>query len=135
MVGTYAWAPAFTKLSILILYVPLSSSPLFTLDLLTLLCFSLHRLNPNHHFRLACYFVTLIIIVYTLTITLIIALPCIPTDASNAACLNKCGLWQAVFNILTDAAILVLPLSMLHQLKLPIRQKLAVASIFLTGIL
>ncbi|ESZ97253.1 hypothetical protein SBOR_2376 [Sclerotinia borealis F-4128] len=44
-------------------------------------------------------------------------------------------LWQAIFNILTDAAILTLPVYMLNQLQLPLRQKLAIGSIFSTGIL
>ncbi|KAF7867160.1 hypothetical protein EAF04_005244 [Stromatinia cepivora] len=113
MVATYAWAPAFTKLSILIL---------------------LHRLNPNRYFRLSCYIVAFIIITYTLTISLVIAIPCIPTNPQNGECLNKCGLWQAILNILTDAAIITLPLYMLYLLKLPFRQKLAVGSIFGTGI-
>ncbi|TGO10705.1 hypothetical protein BTUL_0127g00040 [Botrytis tulipae] len=113
MVATYAWAPAFTKLSILIL---------------------LYRLNPSNHFRIGCCFVAGIIIIYTLAISLIIAIPCVPTNPANGACLNQCGLWQAIFNILTDAAILILPSHMLYLLKLPLRQKLAVASIFSTGI-
>ncbi|EDN98275.1 predicted protein [Sclerotinia sclerotiorum 1980 UF-70] len=114
MVATYALAPAFTKLSILIL---------------------LHRVNPSRYFRLSCYIVALIIITYTLTISLIVAIPCIPTNPKNGECLNKCGLWQAIFNILTDSAILILPSYMLYLLKLPLRQKLAVGSIFGTGIL
>ncbi|APA07310.1 hypothetical protein sscle_02g020800 [Sclerotinia sclerotiorum 1980 UF-70] len=113
MVATYALAPAFTKLSILIL---------------------LHRVNPSRYFRLSCYIVALIIITYTLTISLIVAIPCIPTNPKNGECLNKCGLWQAIFNILTDSAILILPSYMLYLLKLPLRQKLAVGSIFGTGI-
>ncbi|KAF7905867.1 hypothetical protein EAF00_000146 [Botryotinia globosa] len=113
MVATYAWAPAFTKLSILIL---------------------LYRLNPSKYFRIGCCFVAGIIIIYTLAISLIIAIPCVPTNPANGACLNQCGLWQAIFNILTDAAILILPSHMLYLLKLPLRQKLAVASIFSTGI-
>ncbi|KAF7915035.1 uncharacterized protein EAE98_011358 [Botrytis deweyae] len=113
MVSTYAWAPAFTKLSILIL---------------------LYRLNPSIYFRTGCCVVAGIIIIYTLAISLIIAIPCVPTNPANGACLNQCGLWQAIFNILTDAAILILPSHMLYLLKLPLRQKLAVASIFSTGI-
>ncbi|KAK6614999.1 integral membrane protein [Botrytis cinerea] len=114
MVATYAWAPAFTKLSILIL---------------------LYRLNPSKYFRIGCCLVAGIIITYTLAISLIIAIPCVPTNPENGECLNQCGLWQAIFNILTDAAILLLPSHMLYLLKLPLRQKLAVASIFSTGIL
>ncbi|TGO24257.1 hypothetical protein BPAE_0107g00040 [Botrytis paeoniae] len=113
MVATYAWAPAFTKLSILIL---------------------LYRLNPSSYFRIGCCLVAGIILTYTLAISLIIAIPCVPTNPTNGACLNQCGLWQAIFNILTDAAILILPSHMLYLLKLPLRQKLAVASIFSTGI-
>ncbi|ATZ45366.1 hypothetical protein BCIN_01g01620 [Botrytis cinerea B05.10] len=113
MVATYAWAPAFTKLSILIL---------------------LYRLNPSKYFRIGCCLVAGIIITYTLAISLIIAIPCVPTNPENGECLNQCGLWQAIFNILTDAAILLLPSHMLYLLKLPLRQKLAVASIFSTGI-
>ncbi|THV54124.1 hypothetical protein BGAL_0034g00450 [Botrytis galanthina] len=114
MVATYAWAPAFTKLSILIL---------------------LYRLNPSNYFRIGCCLIAGTIIIYTLAISLIIAIPCVPTNPANGACLNQCGLWQAIFNILTDAAILILPSHMLYLLKLPLRQKLAVASIFSTGIL
>lgn len=96
---------------------------------------SLYRLNPSKYFRIGCCLVAGIIITYTLAISLIIAIPCVPTNPENGECLNQCGLWQAIFNILTDAAILLLPSHMLYLLKLPLRQKLAVASIFSTGIL
>lgn len=75
------------------------------------------------------------IIGYTLSITLTIAYPCNPQKPNTGECLNKSGLWQAVLNIITDLIILVLPLHMLHKLNLPLRQKVAVGSIFSTGIL
>ncbi|KAG0646069.1 hypothetical protein D0Z07_8396, partial [Hyphodiscus hymeniophilus] len=113
LVATYAWAPAFTKLSLLVL---------------------LHRLNPKFWFRMALYATAFMIIGYTLSITLTIAYPCSPLKANTGDCLNNCGLWQAILNIITDFIILVLPLHMLYKLNLPLRQKLVVGSIFSTGI-
>jgi hypothetical protein len=75
------------------------------------------------------------IIAYTLTITLVIAYPCTPKVATNAECLNNCGLWQAILNIITDVIILILPMHMLYHLNIPFRQKMILAGVFSTGVL
>ncbi|OBT56394.1 hypothetical protein VE04_05101 [Pseudogymnoascus sp. 24MN13] len=113
MVTTYIWAPALTKISFLIL---------------------LHRLNPIPWFRVSLYVLGMIILIYTLTINLVIAYPCSPLKPNTGDCLNHCGLWQAILNIVTDFLSILLPIRMVLTLKLPTTQKAILASIFSTSI-
>ncbi|KFY40365.1 hypothetical protein V494_03533 [Pseudogymnoascus sp. VKM F-4513 (FW-928)] len=113
MVTTYIWVPALTKISFLIL---------------------LHRLNPIPWFRASLYVLGVIILIYTLTINLVIAFPCSPLKPNTGDCLNDCGLWQAILNIVTDFLSILLPIRMVMTLKLPTTQKLILAGIFSTSI-
>ncbi|KFY85302.1 hypothetical protein V500_08530 [Pseudogymnoascus sp. VKM F-4518 (FW-2643)] len=113
MVTTYIWAPALTKISFLIL---------------------LHRLNPIPWFRVSLYCIGAMILIYTLTINLVIAFPCSPLKPNTGDCLNDCGLWQAILNIITDFLSILLPIRMVLTLKLPTTQKAILAGIFSTSI-
>ncbi|KFY23116.1 hypothetical protein V493_06073 [Pseudogymnoascus sp. VKM F-4281 (FW-2241)] len=110
MVTTYIWAPALTKISFLIL------------------------LNPIPWFRASLYVLGAIILIYTLTINLVIAFPCSPLKPNTGDCLNDCGLWQAILNIVTDFLSILLPVRMVLTLKLPTTQKVILACIFSTSI-
>ncbi|KFY54478.1 hypothetical protein V497_07680 [Pseudogymnoascus sp. VKM F-4516 (FW-969)] len=101
MVTTYIWAPALTKISFLIL---------------------LHRLNPIPWFRISLYALGTMILIYTLTINLVIAYPCSPLKPDTGDCLNDCGLWQAILNIITDFLSILLPIRMVLSLKLPTKE-------------
>ncbi|OBT63623.1 hypothetical protein VE03_07306 [Pseudogymnoascus sp. 23342-1-I1] len=113
MVTTYIWAPALTKISFLIL---------------------LHRLNPIPWFRRSIYVLGAIILIYTLTINLVIAVPCSPLKPNTGDCLNDAGLWQAILNIITDFISIILPIRMVISLKLPTTQKAILGGIFSTSI-
>ncbi|KAG9235687.1 hypothetical protein BJ875DRAFT_458489 [Amylocarpus encephaloides] len=113
MVTTYIWAPAFTKLSFLVL---------------------MHRLNPQRWFRFSIYTLSFGILTYTIVILMIILIPCSPLKPNTNQCLNSCGLWQAVLNIVTDFLSVAIPIPMIVSLKLPTKQKIALFGIFSTGL-
>ncbi|KAF2801642.1 uncharacterized protein BDZ99DRAFT_528115 [Mytilinidion resinicola] len=112
IVITYIWSPMLTKFSILILY---------------------HRVNPNKWFRICVYIIAFIITAYSLATIFIVGAGCQPTDASNGNCLNQLALWQAILNIVTDFAMMVMPLPMLYKLQMPLLQKMVLGFVFMVG--
>lgn len=114
MGSLYGWTTTLTKLSTLLL---------------------LHRLNPSKWFRAPLYLTAISMVVYTLTLGLLGQFPCSPTKPGSSGCLAKVGLWQAIFGIITDVAVLALPLPMLYHLNLPSRQKWALIPVFGSGVL
>lgn len=108
----YSAASAFTKLSILIL---------------------LHRLNPNRWFRLSVYLLAIILVAYTLIFNIILGTACSPLKLDQTNCEDKMGLWNAILNILTDAATILLPLPMIYGLNIPFREKVALTGVLSAG--
>jgi hypothetical protein len=56
---------------------------------------------------------------------------------SEGSCINvaKILMTHGALNIATDIAMLVLPIALVQKLKLPVRQKVALACLFMTGTL
>lgn len=108
----YVWTPALAKLSLLALY---------------------HRLNPDRKIRSCIYALAVLIIGYSLAITIVAAGPCNPQTHLDQKCLTDLNLFMAIINILTDAMILCLPIPMLHALMLPMKQKVLLGLVFALG--
>ena len=95
--------------------------------------------------RRTCWALTGIIVVYTITNTFLCIFTCTPVnffwnqvvDPSGGSCLDERALWfaQASFNIISDVAILILPMRSLYKIHLPQKQKLALMVVFALGIL
>ncbi|KAF2856139.1 hypothetical protein T440DRAFT_438863 [Plenodomus tracheiphilus IPT5] len=109
---TYVWTPAFAKLSLLALY---------------------YRLNPDRTVRSCIYALSVLIVGYSLAITIVAAGPCNPHSRPSGDCLTQLNLFMAIINILTDALILCLPIPMLRALMLPMKQKVLLGMIFGLG--
>lgn len=101
------------------------------------------RIFTSKPFRLACYINLGIVAAFTIGSTIATILQCIPTKASwdksvvDATCTNSAAFWYAfaVINILTDAAILVLPVRQVLRLHLDRREKFGLLALFSLGAL
>lgn len=120
---TYTLVIILTKASILLLYLRVFA-PARTLRII------IHfNLWANVVFYIIGFFVTLLI--------------CLPREAlwnpyiRNIKCLNAVAaeLASAVFNVVSDFAILILPISMVWKLQMQRKKKLAVSAVFATGVL
>ncbi|KAF2496863.1 hypothetical protein BU16DRAFT_537996 [Lophium mytilinum] len=92
-----------------------------------------HRVNPNKWFRICVYIIAFIITAYSLATIFIVGAGCQPTDAANENCLNQLALRQAILNIATDFAMMVMPLPMLIKLQMPLPQKIVLGFVFMIG--
>ncbi|KAH8807407.1 hypothetical protein F5884DRAFT_341614 [Xylogone sp. PMI_703] len=102
---TYIWPPTLTKLAMLALYV---------------------RINPSKLFQAGVWLTAIGIIAYTVVFTALFSGPCNPQSTGSGACLNNIAIAQAILNIVSDAAIIVLPIPTIHSLKMPLKQRLAI---------
>ncbi|MCJ1310742.1 hypothetical protein MMC25_004408 [Agyrium rufum] len=96
---------------------------------------------PSRVFRISTLLVGLFCMAWCIGGTLATAFQCNPASAfwngdNNSKCLSGTTLFDAVLslNILTDVVILALPLRMIWQLHLPMRQRLTILTIFSIGI-
>ncbi|OIW26918.1 hypothetical protein CONLIGDRAFT_656191 [Coniochaeta ligniaria NRRL 30616] len=109
---TYIWPPTLTKLAILVLY---------------------WRINPSRIFR-GCILATAVMLLgYTITFSVLFGGPCNPLATGSGVCLNNIAIAQAVLNIVTDAIIIVLPIPTIHNLNMPVKQRIQVGVILALG--
>ncbi|OTA80358.1 hypothetical protein M434DRAFT_86445 [Hypoxylon sp. CO27-5] len=99
---TYLWPPTFTKFAMLVLYL---------------------RINPFRPFQVCVYVVAFLIAAYTIVFTVLFCGPCNPMSVGSGACLNSIAISQAVLNIVSDAAFIILPIPMIRRLNMPLKQK------------
>ncbi|KAK8051174.1 hypothetical protein PG993_002559 [Apiospora rasikravindrae] len=109
---TYIWVPTLAKLAILVLY---------------------HQINPFKPFRICVYITATGVIIYTTVITAILSGPCNPVDIGSGTCLNNTAMSQAVLNIFSDVLLIVMPIPMIHGLRMPLRQKIIIGGILTLG--
>ena len=119
----YAVAILFTKASILLLYLRLFS--------------------PSRTVRYVIYFNLSANVVVYVTGFFVEAFLCTPREAiwnpwiEDYKCLNENAVHMAsaLLNVLSDFAILVLPISSVWSLQMPKEKKLGVIAVFATGLL
>ena len=100
------------------------------------------RIFTRKSFRSLCYVNLAIVVCFTLGATVATILQCIPIAASwdksiHARCTDSIAFWLAwcVINIVTDVAILALPVREVLHLQLPRREKLGLLAVFSLGAL
>ncbi|KAH6712105.1 hypothetical protein BKA61DRAFT_486494 [Leptodontidium sp. MPI-SDFR-AT-0119] len=111
-----------TKLSILLLYL---------------------RLSPFWLFRITVWIVVVVTILYSVLGSFEFLFNCRPiaknwdVTISGGSCIEAFKVFtiHGVINILTDFVMLALPVLLVYKLQLPIKQKVAVAGLFMTGTL
>ena len=119
-VWIYYLALCFVKLSILTQYL---------------------RVIPHERFRLACYVLMAIVVVYSCCTFFGAIFSCTPVrkfwtpSMTTGHCLDLEAVWFAntSINITTDIATAIIPLPVLNSLKLPKRQKYALMVVFALG--
>ncbi|EKG16265.1 hypothetical protein MPH_06519 [Macrophomina phaseolina MS6] len=119
--ATYVVSLLFTKLSILVFYLNFS--------------------GPSGKIRKAIWVTMIIVTVYSLTGAFEWAYACQPIEKywdltiTYGHCIDrpKIYMFAGVMNTLTDATILLLPIFMMWNLRLRLRQKIAVVLIMMTG--
>ncbi|KAF1964546.1 hypothetical protein BU23DRAFT_492296 [Bimuria novae-zelandiae CBS 107.79] len=111
MAVTYFWTPSLTKLSVLTL---------------------IHNVYRAMWGRICTWVIGIAILVYTVIFTVLTTGPCNPLTGS-IECLNNVGAAHAALNILSDVIVVILPIPLVHQLHLPLRQKITVAVLMTLG--
>ncbi|RGP80920.1 integral membrane [Fusarium longipes] len=141
--GVHAWEIPITTFNIYlrdvyvaaIIYVLCGS-----LAKIALLIFYL-RLSPQRWFKIAIYLSMVFIIGYTVGLFFAVMFACHPINMSwditvtEGKCVNQPALYfaTAAVNIASDVILFVLPLPMVFQLQLPLKQKIGLMGIFTIG--
>ncbi|KAK2793475.1 hypothetical protein FQN51_001232 [Onygenales sp. PD_10] len=121
------------------LSVPMYNSSLFCTKASIVLLYL--RIFPRSPIRKACYAMLGFLIAYGLWAVVSGYLNCIPVqkfwdDSLEGGCINMENLWlsNAIMHIVTDLALLAMPMPIISTLQLPKKQKFAVMGIFTLGI-
>ena len=100
------------------------------------------RIFLDKTFRMACHIFLVIVAGLTVGATIATLLQCIPLVGAwdktiTATCTNTATFWYAwaVINVVTDVALLLLPVREVLRLQLPRREKYGLLALFSLGIL
>ncbi|KAH9216140.1 hypothetical protein DL95DRAFT_460432 [Leptodontidium sp. 2 PMI_412] len=101
------------------------------------------RLSPYRQFRIAVWVVIVATAVYSVLGSFVFLFNYQPIaktwdiTITDGKCINvaKIGMTHASLTIVTDIAMLLLPIALVRKLKLPMKQKVALAGLFMTGTL
>ncbi|KAL6829658.1 hypothetical protein J3E69DRAFT_365236 [Trichoderma sp. SZMC 28015] len=93
----------------------------------------LFRINPSLIYRCIVVSAAVAILAYTLTLTSITGGPCNPLKSGTTSCLENVALAQAVMNIVSDFAVIAIPIPTIHRLNFTLKQKLSVGCILAIG--
>jgi len=107
---------------------------------LSLLLFYL-QISPDRGFRIAVYGLAMVVVGYSLASALVVVFSCSPVSKNwditirDGYCVNLPAFYivNLSLNSATDIAVLLLPIPLLWNLQMPLRQKMALAAIFMTG--
>ncbi|KAF2247906.1 hypothetical protein BU26DRAFT_322807 [Trematosphaeria pertusa] len=98
------------------------------------------RVFPTKKFRIACWATMGVVIAYTIWTVFGSIFACLPirafwTKEQPSKCINQFAMWftNAAINIVTDFAIIILPMPVIRRLNLARRQKQALIGIFAVG--
>ncbi|KAF2468559.1 uncharacterized protein BDR25DRAFT_335393 [Lindgomyces ingoldianus] len=97
------------------------------------------RVFPTRSFQIACWSIMTVVIAYTVWAVFGSIFACVPVRAfwtkEPSKCINQFVMWftNAGINILTDFAIIILPMPVIRNLNLARRQKQALVAVFALG--
>ncbi|ORY63327.1 uncharacterized protein BCR38DRAFT_436534 [Pseudomassariella vexata] len=111
MAITYIWPPTLAKVSLLFLY---------------------YRIDKHMGFRYCIPLAGFAVLAPTLIYTILFAGPCDPAKG-DLQCLNKLAVSQAVTNIGTDAMLIAMPIHMIANLNMAMRQKITLGCLLAFG--
>ncbi|KAL4966524.1 uncharacterized protein BDV14DRAFT_198981 [Aspergillus stella-maris] len=93
----------------------------------------LYRINPSTLYRYTVIVIAALIFAYTLVLCIMIGGPCSPLKNGTLKCLEDVLLANAVLNIASDFAVVALPLPTIHNLRLPLKQRIGVGCLLALG--
>ncbi|UKZ75597.1 hypothetical protein TrVFT333_003285 [Trichoderma virens FT-333] len=93
----------------------------------------LYRINPSLIYRCVVVSAAVAILAYTLALTSITGGPCNPLKSGTTTCLENVALAQAVMNIVSDFAVIAIPIRTIHGLHFTLKQKISVGCILAIG--
>ncbi|KAK4084358.1 uncharacterized protein Triagg1_838 [Trichoderma aggressivum f. europaeum] len=93
----------------------------------------LFRINASLIYRCVVLSAAVAILAYTLTLTSITGGPCNTLKSGTISCLENVALAQAVMNIVSDFAVIAIPIPTIHRLKFTLKQKVSVGCILAMG--
>ncbi|KAJ5895230.1 hypothetical protein N7495_006921 [Penicillium taxi] len=93
----------------------------------------LYRINPSTIYRALVVAVASAIFTYTLILCIITGGPCNPLKTGTTKCLENVALSQAVLNIVSDFAVVSLPIPTIHSLQFSLKQKATVGCLLALG--
>ncbi|KAF7551731.1 hypothetical protein G7Z17_g4811 [Cylindrodendrum hubeiense] len=93
----------------------------------------LFHINPSVIYRSVTVGVGVAIFAYTLVLCIITGAPCNPLKAGTTKCLENVALSQAVLNIVSDFAVVAVPIPTIHGLNFTLKQKISVGCILALG--
>lgn len=108
---TCFWTPTLTKLSVLTL---------------------IHQVYAAKWGKICAWIIGIGVTVYTIVLTVLVTGPCDPIHGS-IVCLTRAGTGHAALNIISDILVIALPTPLVHQLQMPMRQKISVGVLMTLG--
>ncbi|KAI1080956.1 hypothetical protein F5B20DRAFT_537974 [Whalleya microplaca] len=93
----------------------------------------LYRINPSKTYRHIVVGIAVSIFIYTLVLCIITGGPCNPLIAGTTVCLENVALSQAVLNIVSDFAVITVPIHTIYHLHLSLKQKISIGFLMSIG--
>ncbi|KAJ5593124.1 hypothetical protein N7537_010028 [Penicillium hordei] len=93
----------------------------------------LFQINPTRVYRYIIVAVVAAILTYTLALCIITGGPCSPLHLGTKVCLQKVALSHAVLNIVSDFAVITIPIPTIHALHSSKKQKITVGCLLALG--
>jgi hypothetical protein len=93
----------------------------------------LFRINADVMYRTFIVIIAVCIIAYTVTLGAITGGPCNPMKPDTTTCLMDVATAQSALNIVSDLAVIAVPIPMINGLNLNFRQKFSVGCMFALG--
>lgn len=97
------------------------------------------RIFRDEHTRTVCFWLILFLALWGITQEFLVAFACIPVSifipGMASKCIESLVVWYltSIMNIVTDFVLFLVPLPAIRNLRLPLRQKVLVMSIFCLG--
>lgn len=133
--GKHLWDTSATQLATYMLHVnPMAATYMLSPTLAKLAILTLYyRIHPGRPIRILVLVVGVCIVVYTVTLVVILTVPCNVITHGNNACFQNSAIAHGFLNIIFDVVLIVLPIPVIHSLNMPMRQKMIVGIIFGIG--
>lgn len=93
----------------------------------------LFQISPAKVYRYTVVAVAVAIFVYTLVLCIIVGGPCSPLQLGTTVCLKKVTLAHAVLNIVSDLAVIAIPIPTIYALHSSKKQKITVGCLLALG--